>query len=188
MPKNNHLLAILFQGTLVLFVSLIVISCSDNSDGESGEGASTTLSTPIDAYNSLVSAVEAQEFGKMYDLMDSSAKSNWQVFVEVNRAQIDRLDSTEQWKWRNLEGRNDMRGIFAGYVAMTPLMWNHYRGKHQVIKVDTVVVVVARHNDQDVNVEYFRWENGAYHMTRSPEAYAAPTVERIALQQPPASN
>ena len=165
---------------------MLLISCSNDSE-ETDVKEESALNTPIGAYSSLISAVGAQNFGKMYDIMDSSAKSNWQVFVEVSRAQIDRLDPAEQAKWKSLESHSNMRDIFTGYAAMTPAMWNHYRGKSRIIKVDTVVVVVAQHDDKEVNVEYFRWENGEYHMTRSPEAYGAPTVERIAPQEPPSA-
>ena len=161
----------------VLSISGGITGCAD----QAGEGVSTIpSSTPQEAYATLVAAAEKGDFGLMYDLMDSSAKSNWQIFVEVSRAQLDRLDSAEQAKWRSLEGVTDMRDVFYRYAAMTPQMWDHYRGGYQLLKIDTIAVVVARQRDGQPSVEYFRWENGGYRKTRSPEGYAVPTVERVA--------
>ncbi|MGE3803010.1 MAG: hypothetical protein AB7H80_18480 [Candidatus Kapaibacterium sp.] len=171
-----------------LFVGVVFIAlfggCSEG-DSANGNGLSVPASTPLEAYNSLISAASSGDFGVMYDLMDSGAKANWQIFVEVSRAQVDRLDSAEQAKWRSLEGVKDMRDIFYRYASMTPAMWDHYVGGFQLLRVDTVVSIVVMERDGQASVEYFRWENGAYRKTRSPEAYARPSVERVAPQAPP---
>ena len=166
----------------LLLITMVVGGCSDE---KAGNDSALPSSSAEEAYATQIAAAEAGDFGRMYDLMDSGAKANWALFVEVNRAQIDRLDSLERLKWLSLSGVKDMRDIFYQYASMTPAMWDHYLGGHKVLKVDTVVAVVVMERDGQVGVEYFREENGAYRKTRSPEAYTRPTVERIAPQGPP---
>lgn len=172
---------------LVLLASLCLTGCSETEEKEDAPQGFVPPATPQEAYSALVGAAERGDFGAMYDMMDSSAKSNWQVFVEVSRAQMDRLDPAEQKKWRSIEGVQDMREIFYRYASMTPQMWDHYTGDHRLLKVDTVAVVVVLQKDGQPSVEYFKWEDGGYRKTRSPEGYTAPTVERVAPATPPGS-
>jgi len=169
--------------SLLIFsiVAVLTGACSkeEPSTETKATASATSPTSPDAAYKTIVAAAERQDFGTMYDMLDSAYKQYWRMMVNANVSQIDRLDSVEALRWTQIKGMTDMRKAFIAYMTMTPAMWAHYRGSFQINHVDTIVRVVASHSGGQPQATYYRWENGSYRMTAPPEAIVAPAIERV---------
>lgn len=146
---------------------------------QSGQSTSVGAETPEEAYNILVNAVKQKDYGRMYDLMDSSNRHYTNMWFDLNLSQMDKMDSAERAAWSQFGSIKDPRKRFQRLVEVSPMMRERFVGGYKVVNVDTVVAVVTQHAGHNRQITYFRLEDGEYKYTAPPESKVAPAAVKV---------
>jgi hypothetical protein len=126
---------------------------------------------PEKFYGDLVGAVKRSDGGYMYDMLDSSRRSEIDTLIGLHMANLDKLPPEERPRWDSLRGK-PKREIYAQMIASDQGVAEMFGGSYKVLKVDTLVVLTVQHDGQQPNLMYLRPRDGGYNITfppRTPE-------------------
>ncbi len=124
-------------------------------------------------YRSLVEAARKQDGAFMYDVLDSSRRSEVDTLIGMQMANLSQIPPEERGRWEALKGK-PKREVYAKILAADQGIAALFKGEYKVLRADTLVALTVQHEGQPANVIYLRPRNGSYVVAKPPRPPGAP--------------
>lgn len=134
-------------------------------------------------YRSLVEAARKQDGAFMYDVLDSSRRSEVDTLIGMQMANLSQIPPEERGRWEALKGK-PKREVYSKILAADQGIAALFTGEYNVLRADTLVALTVQHEGQPANVIYLRPRNGSYVVAKPPRPPGAPM--NAPAQAPPA--
>lgn len=157
------------RAILLLFCLTLIAGCGEKKPDVAARP------DPREVYAQWVTAVNAGDGGKMFDMFDSTQKVLSMAMVQ-QRVSMMIADSSKKPLVAGFQGLGP-REAFAKLISIDGgLEKSNVQGDYKILAVDTLYAVTVQHSGKMADLVVLKWENGAFKIS------APPTRQDVALR------